>query len=40
MVERNACGDFDCLKKLYDDRIAELKKKLGAKPSSGPGASP
>jgi uncharacterized protein YecT (DUF1311 family) len=33
VVERNACGrDFNCIKKAYDDRIAELKTKLAAKP--------
>jgi uncharacterized protein YecT (DUF1311 family) len=33
VVERNACGsDFSCIKKAFDDRIAELKAKLSAKP--------
>jgi uncharacterized protein YecT (DUF1311 family) len=33
VVERNACSrDFNCIKKTYDDRIAELKKKLATKP--------
>jgi uncharacterized protein YecT (DUF1311 family) len=33
VVERNTCSsDFNCVKKMYDDRIDELKKKLSAKP--------
>lgn len=41
VVERNTCGDdLNCIKKMYDDRIDELKKKMNAKPSIGSGASP
>jgi uncharacterized protein YecT (DUF1311 family) len=33
VVERNTCeNDLNCIKKIYDDRIAELKGKLSAKP--------
>ena len=33
VVERNTCGgDFNCIKKAYDDRLAALKQKLAAKP--------
>ena len=33
VAERNACGgDFNCIKTIYDNRIAELKKTLAAKP--------
>ncbi len=33
VVERNTCeNDFNCIKKLYDNRIDELKTKMSAKP--------
>ena len=33
VVERNTCeNDFNCIKKLYDNRIGELKTKMSAKP--------
>ena len=41
VAERNTCGSaFNCIKTMYDDRIDALKKTLGAKPSTGSGASP
>jgi uncharacterized protein YecT (DUF1311 family) len=33
LVERNTCeSDLNCIKKIYDDRITELKQKLSSKP--------
>jgi uncharacterized protein YecT (DUF1311 family) len=41
VAERNTCSsDFKCVKKMYDDRIDELKKKMATKASTGSGANP
>ena len=33
VAERNTCvSDFNCIKKMYRDRIDELKTKMAAKP--------